>query len=59
MNISERLPTPAPEAVVDYGHGEFRVIKPGGFVRCAGEGENAHSFMATTGSRRDASRAGK
>jgi hypothetical protein len=35
MNISERLPTPGPEAVLDYGHGEFRVVKPGAFVRCA------------------------
>lgn len=35
MNISERLPTPGPEATVDYGHGEFRVVRPGSFVRCA------------------------
>ena len=35
MNISERLPPPGPEAVVDYGPGEFRVVKPGAFVRCA------------------------
>jgi len=35
MNISERLPPSGPEAVVDYGPGEFRVVKPGAFVRCA------------------------
>lgn len=35
MNISERLPVPGPEAVIDYGHGDFRVVKPGAFVRCA------------------------
>lgn len=26
---------PAGEAVVEYGDGTMRVIKPGGFVRCA------------------------
>lgn len=35
MNISERLPVPGPEAVLDYGDGDFRVVKPGAFVRCA------------------------
>ncbi|WP_336809786.1 DUF2093 domain-containing protein [Bosea sp. MMO-172] len=35
MNISERLPPHGPEAVIDYGPGEFRVVKPGAFVRCA------------------------
>ncbi|MGO4172190.1 DUF2093 domain-containing protein [Bosea sp. TAF32] len=35
MNISERLPPSGPEAVIDYGPGEFRVVKPGAFVRCA------------------------
>ena len=35
MNISERPPVPGPEAALDYGHGEFRVIRPGAFVRCA------------------------
>jgi len=35
MNIVERLPPSGPEAVIDYGPGEFRVLKPGAFVRCA------------------------
>lgn len=35
MNISERPPMPGPEAAIDYGHGEFRVVRPGAFVRCA------------------------
>ena len=35
MNISDRMPVPGPEAAVDYGHGEFRVVRPGAFVRCA------------------------
>lgn len=35
MNISERIPPQGPEAVIDYGPGEFRVVKPGAFVRCA------------------------
>ena len=39
MNISERLPPHGPEAVIDYGPGEFRIVKPGAFVRCAVTGE--------------------
>jgi len=35
MNISERLPPHGPEAIVDYRAGDFHVVKPGGFVRCA------------------------
>lgn len=35
MNISERLPPTGPEAVVQYEQGDFRVVKPGAFVRCA------------------------
>lgn len=35
MNISERLPPTGPEAVVHYEQGDFRVVKPGAFVRCA------------------------
>jgi hypothetical protein len=35
MNISERSPTPGPEALLDYGHGDFRVVRSGAFVRCA------------------------
>lgn len=35
MNRFERRPAVAAEATLDYGHGEFRVIRPGAFVRCA------------------------
>ncbi|KQU54253.1 hypothetical protein ASG72_00960 [Bosea sp. Leaf344] len=35
MNISNRVPPIGPEASVDYGHGDFRVVRPGAFVRCA------------------------
>ncbi|CAM5190615.1 hypothetical protein ARD30_21935 [Bosea thiooxidans] len=35
MNIVERLPPAGPEAAIDYGPGDFRVVKPGAFVRCA------------------------
>ena len=35
MNISERAPVPGSEAALDYGHGEFRMVRPGTFVRCA------------------------
>lgn len=35
MNINERLPSAGSEALLDYGHGEFRVVRPGAFVRCA------------------------
>lgn len=35
MNRIDRLPVPAGEAVVDYLDGEFRVARPGAFVRCA------------------------
>lgn len=35
MNFSERPASPGTEATLDYGHGEFRVVKPGAFVRCA------------------------
>ncbi|MFC5504442.1 MULTISPECIES: DUF2093 domain-containing protein [Hyphomicrobiales] len=35
MNISDRPPVPGSEAALDYGHGEFRVVRPGAFVRCA------------------------
>ena len=34
MNRFERRPTPAVEAEVAYGDGEFRVIRPGAYVRC-------------------------
>ncbi len=35
MNRFERRPTAAAEAAVHYLDGEFRVIRPGSFVRCA------------------------
>ena len=38
MNRFERRPTAAAEAELDYGHGEFRVVRPGAFVRCATTG---------------------
>ena len=34
MNRFERRPAPAVEAEVAYGDGEFRVIRPGAYVRC-------------------------
>jgi hypothetical protein len=35
MNQHERIPRPATEAEVRYLDGDFRVLKPGSFVRCA------------------------
>lgn len=36
MNRFERRPPPAAaEAMVTYLDGDFRVVRPGGFVRCA------------------------
>ncbi len=35
MNRHERRPIPAALADVEYGDGEFRVVRPGSFVRCA------------------------
>ena len=35
MNRYERRPAAAGEAQVEYHDGDFRVIKPGAFVRCA------------------------
>jgi hypothetical protein len=35
MNRHEPAPFGAQEAVLDYGDGEFAVLKPGQFVRCA------------------------
>lgn len=34
MNRYERRPVAATEAELEYGDGEFRVIRPGSFVRC-------------------------
>lgn len=35
MNRIDRHPSSAAEAVVEYLDGEFRVTRPGAFVRCA------------------------
>lgn len=35
MNRYERRPVAAVEADLDYGNGEFRIMRPGAFVRCA------------------------
>lgn len=35
MNRFERRPAAAVEATLEYGDGEFRVVRPGTFVRCA------------------------
>jgi hypothetical protein len=39
MNRFERRPVAAGEAELEYLDGEFRVIRPGSFVRCAVTGE--------------------
>ncbi len=38
MNRYERSPLPDSEAHVEYRDGEFRVLRPGAFVRCAATG---------------------
>jgi hypothetical protein len=38
MNRYERRPVAATEAEIEYGGGEFRIIRPGSFVRCAATG---------------------
>jgi hypothetical protein len=35
MNQHDRNFVGAPEAQLRYGHGEFKVVRNGGFVRCA------------------------
>ncbi len=35
MNRYERRPVAAAQAELEYGDGEFRVVRPGAFVRCA------------------------
>jgi hypothetical protein len=35
MNRIERRPSEASEAKVEYLDGDFRIVRPGGFVRCA------------------------
>jgi hypothetical protein len=39
MNRFERTPLPATEAELEYLDGEYRVRRPGAFVRCAVTGE--------------------
>ena len=39
MNRFERLPNAAAEAQVDYLDGEYRVRRPGAYVRCAVTGQ--------------------
>jgi hypothetical protein len=38
MNRYERRPISAGEAEVEYLDGEFRILRPGAFVRCAATG---------------------
>jgi hypothetical protein len=35
MNRYERRPTAAGEAEIEYLDGEFRILRPGAYVRCA------------------------
>lgn len=39
MNRYDRIAGAQTEAKVDYGDGEFRVVRPGAFVRCAVTGQ--------------------
>ena len=39
MNRFERRPIDAGEAKIEYMDGEYRVVRPGAFVRCAFAGE--------------------
>jgi hypothetical protein len=39
MNLYERRPIAVGEAELEYLDGEFRVLRPGSFVRCAATGE--------------------
>lgn len=39
MNRFERRPAAATEATIEYLDGDFKVITPGAFVRCAVTGE--------------------
>ena len=39
MNRFERRPIDAGEAKVEYADGEYRIVRPGAFVRCAVTGE--------------------
>lgn len=39
MNRFERRPMPAGEAQIEFLDGDFRVVRPGTFVRCAVTGD--------------------
>ncbi len=39
MNLFERKPQQAAEAEVRYLDGDFRILRPGAYVRCAVSGE--------------------
>jgi hypothetical protein len=39
MNKMERRPADAGEAKVEFLDGDFRIVRPGAFVRCAVTGE--------------------
>jgi hypothetical protein len=39
MNLFERKPTQAAEAEIKFLDGDFRIVKPGTFVRCGLTGE--------------------
>lgn len=39
MNRMERRPGDAGEAKVEYMDGDFRIVRPGAYVRCAVTGE--------------------
>ena len=39
MNKFERRPVDAGEAKIEYLNGDFRILRPGAFVRCAVTGE--------------------
>ncbi len=39
MNRFERRPIDAGEAKVEYLNGDFRILRPGAYVRCAVTGE--------------------
>lgn len=39
MNSEDRRLVPNQEATLEYGPGEFRVVRPGAYVRCAVSGQ--------------------
>ncbi len=39
MNRFERPPAAAGEAAIEFRDGDFRIVKPGAYVRCAVSGE--------------------